>query len=336
MGHHDIPHAACRGGSPAGPIFAPGGTFPQCHASTLAQLPDGRFMVACFAGTHEKHPDTAIWSLEGDGAQWTPPRRLFKVNGEAHWNPVLFLAPDGRLHVWFKVGTDVTTWATWHAVSVDGGLTWSEPLPFLPEDPLARGPVRNPPLVTSPGTWLAGGSRERLADPASQPWRSFIDRSGDGGRTWQATFIDMEPGTPPGRGGIQPTLWESAPGTVHCFLRTGLGAIYRSDSLDDGRTWCPAYRTTLPNNNSAIAVTRLTDGRLALAWNPVAGDFAPRTPLRLSVSADNGVTWPRHLDLAEGPGEFSYPALVATATGAAVTWTDRRTSIAFWEGRPPA
>ena len=92
--------------------------------------------------------------------------------------------------------------------------------------------------------------------------------------------------------------------------------------------------TDLPNNNSGIAVARLHDGRLALVWNPVEGDWAARTPLRLSVSADHGRTWTTSRDLAEGPGEFSYPAIIATRDGAVVTWTDRRSAIATWRGMP--
>ncbi len=315
-----------------GLLFEPGSSFAQCHASTLAQLDDGRFVAAFFAGTKEGHVDTAIWLTQRDGGRWSPPRRLFKVGDQQHWNPVLFVAPDGLLHVWFKVGPDCARWKSWHAVSTDGGDNWTVPQPFLHDQPLPRGPVRNQPIVTAEGVWLAGASDELRPDADGRTWWPFIDRSEDDGRTWTATPIRLEAGAPAGKGGIQPTLWESTPGHVHCLLRTGIGAVYRSDSADGGRTWGPAYRTELPNNNSGIAVAKLADGRLALAWNPVAGDWAARTPLRLSLSADNGLTWTHHLDLATGPGEFSYPAVLATATGIAVTWTDRRTSIAFWHG----
>ncbi|WP_052737040.1 exo-alpha-sialidase [Paenibacillus algorifonticola] len=38
------------------------------------------------------------------------------------------------------------------------------------------------------------------------------------------------------------------------LLRSTEGFIFRSDSNDDGRTWCQAYPTPLPNNNSGIDV----------------------------------------------------------------------------------
>lgn len=312
-------------------IFPAGSAFPQCHASTVAALSDGGLVVAWFAGAKEGDPDTAIWMAHGDGATWSAPRRVFKADAQAHYNPVLFPAPDGVLHCWFKSGPDCARWRSWHALSRDGGQSWSAPAPFLPDDVLARGPVRCHPVVARDGSWLAGGSDELARDPDGREWWPFIERSADGGATWSAAPIRLAAGAPPGKGGIQPTLWCDGAG-CHCLLRTGLGAIYRSDSVDGGRSWCPAYATDLPNNNSGIVIGDLGDGRLALVWNPVAGDWAARTPLRLSLSMDGGRTWPRHRDLASGPGEFSYPAIAIRGHRLAVTWTDRRQSIACWIG----
>lgn len=315
----------------SGLIFAPGSVFPQCHASTLAALPGGRLVAAWFAGTAEKDADTAIWGAHFDGAAWSAPSRWCKLGDQPHWNPVLFAGPDGLLHLWFKTGADCAVWRSWRSLSRDGGRTWTTAEPFLPDDVLARGPVRCQPIVTAQGIWLAGSSEENVTDADGRSWWPYIERSADGGRTWTAAPIRLAAGAPPGKGGIQPTLWTSASG-VHCLLRTGLGEIYRSDSLDDGRSWCPAYSTGLPNNNAGIAVAALPDGRLALLWNPIGADWGPRTPLRLSLSGDNGRTWRMQADLASGAGEFSYPALIVQDGRLAATWTDRRTSIAWWRG----
>src|SRR5690606_1131008 len=111
------------------------------------------------------------------------------------------------------------------------------------------------------------------------------------------------------------------PGHVHALFRSTDGRIHRADSVDDGRTWSPARPTALPNNNSALDVARLADGTLALACNPVAGNWAARTPLSLLFSRDEGTSWPSRLDVESGPGEFSSPALIASgaeeASGAA-------------------
>jgi predicted neuraminidase len=310
-----------------GLVFEPGSAFAQCHASSVAALAADRMVVAFFAGSHERHPDTAIWMAEGDGDRWAAPRSVFKISDLPHWNPILFADPEGLLHCWFKTGPDCARWVSWHACSSDGGKSWSVPEAVQHGD-LPRGPVRCPPIILADGAWLAGASDELTPNEQGYRWWPFIDRSEDGGVSWVAHRIRLEEGAPAGKGCIQPTLWESAPGQVHCLLRSTLGAIYRADS-SDGMNWTRAYRTALPNNNSGIVVARLANGVLAMAWNPVAQG---RTPLRLSLSHNNGLTWTRHRELACGDGEFSYPALIVVGDELVATWTDRRTSIACWRG----
>lgn len=306
-------------------IFQDDRPFAQCHASTLVQLPNNRFLVAWFGGTHEKHADVGIWGAERREGRWSPPRLLAKVRQSPHWNPVLF-ADGGRVHLFFKVGDEIPAWETWVMTSEDDGETWSEPRELVPGDHGGRGPVKNKPIILSNGDWLAPASVE-----TADGWDVFVDRSTDGGLTWKASaFVDRSAVS--GLGIIQPSLWESAPGQVHMLMRSTAGKVFRSDSDDYGRTWRPAYPTELPNNNSGLDLAKLRDGTLALVFNPVAGNWAARTPLRLALSFDNGLTWPRTLDLETEPGEYSYPAIIPTAVGMAITYTWKRERIAFWMG----
>jgi hypothetical protein len=68
----------------------------------------------------------------------------------------------------------------------------------------------------------------------------------------------------PGEGVIQPSIWESKdhPGHCHMMMRSSVGCVIQADSTDYGRTWGPAFRTSLPNNNSGLCVTALRDGRI--------------------------------------------------------------------------
>ncbi len=304
--------------------------FASCHAATVAALPDGRLVAAWFGGTQEGHPDTAIWGATRTAAGWSPPRRLAKVADVAHWNPVLLQAPDGALHLWWKVGDSPRTWATWTMVSADGGERWSAPRELVPGDVGGRGPVKNRPLVLGDGTWLAPASRE-----TSERWEVFVDRSEDGGRTWAAGAPLPVDQAVTGLGVIQPALWESRPGHVHMLTRSTCGRVCRSDSTDGGRSWSPLAPTELPNNNSGLDLARLPDGRLVLACNPVAGNWAARTPLSLLLSEDNGATWRRWRDLEDGPGEYSYPSVIPVPGGVAVVYTWRRERIACWAGPLP-
>lgn len=338
-------------------LLAPAHTpFNHCHASTLGQLSDGALLVAFFAGLREGAGDVAIWLTRQrrDGA-WTMPVRLAAEAGVAHWNPVLHVTEDA-VWLFYKVGATVHDWVTRVVVSHDGGETWSAPRLLVPGDCLPRGPVRNKLLVMSNGEWAAPASIE-----TEETWDAFVDISADGGAHWEKHDVPFDhvqqTGDCPGDAGqgeavwaglaanalwetdvgrvfkwdgvIQPTLWESAPGRIHMLMRSTRGRIYRSDSADYGRTWRMAYATTLPSNNSAIDLVRLADGRLALAFNPVGGNWGRRFPISLAWSADNGERWARLVDMEETEGEFSYPAIIADGLDLHVTYTADRKDIVY-------
>jgi len=336
-------------------LFGDERPFAQCHASTLVESRDGRFVVAFFAGTRERHPDVAIWiadSRSGGRAAFDPPRLALKIADVAHWNPVLYRldrgialgsasgpAPkpgagaaarsgvDDPIALQFKIGPNVRRWETWIALSHDGGGSFDAPAPLVPGDRGGRGAVRNKPIRLASGDFLAGASRERW-----RRWDAFFDRSPNGIDGWQATAtIGVDRARFSGKGLIQPALWESSPGRVHALFRTTDCRIHRSDSDDDGRRWSTAHPLDLPHNNSGLDVARLADGTLALACNPVPGAStkSPRTPLSLLFSRDEGRTWPWRIDVETGPGEFSYPALVASGEGLALCYTWNRRRIAF-------
>ena len=334
------------------PVFATPAPFQECHASTLVLLPNGDVVCAWFGGTIEGADDVAIWLALRHEEKWSPPRELVRHAGVPTWNPVLFM-PDHtpRLLLYYRAGRKITAWQSYVLESQDGGQTWSDPQP-LPDGFL--GPIKNKPIVLSDGAWFAGSSVE-----TDDEWFCRIERSDDQGRTWTVA-ADLKLADHP-KGIIQPTVWESAIGNVHVFMRSrGVGRIVRADSNDGGRTWGAPYLTDLPNNNSGIDAAVLLpapsapgeDGKgfapLALAYNPVTEG---RTPLVISLSYDNGFRWttpfivadlasanadlPARALSAEGqtrvrrPGEFSYPALIATADGVAITYTCERKSIRF-------
>ena len=327
------------------------------HASTVLPLSNGHVLAAWFGGSREGGRDVEIWMAEKDSRGFSE-SRCVTCGPEPCWNPVLFETRDHTVNLYYKTGTPITEWRTLLMQSGDMGKTWSEPRELVPGDRTGgRGPVRSKPIYLRSGRIVAPASREEGL------WRCFMDLSDDNGVTWRPSNLIEARGTgqlhagilywqkrardawasglpfdasqvPPefahGRGVIQPTLWEDETG-VHALLRSGEGLIYRTDSGDDGETWCEAYPTTLPSNNSGIDLTRLPDGELLLAYNPVAGNFGCRTPLTLALSRDRGESWENLCNLEAGPGEFSYPAIVSRGYRVFVTYTYRRENIAFWE-----
>lgn len=320
----------------------------QCHASSVAVVGGGP-TVAWFAGTREGTPDNRI-------VVWSGRRTQVLDSGYdvAHWNPVLAPGPGEDLWLFFKVGPRISAWITYVAQSGDGGATWGHVRELVPGDTSGgRGPVKNPPLVTPHGLWLAPGSVERWGQPAR--WDPFVDVSSDGGVTWLRSPIPVDHAALTGAGHIQPTLWWGGDGPV-ALMRSTEGCAHRSTSLDGGRTWTPAAPVTLPNNNSGLTAAVLPSGRVACVHNPSAQDWGSRCPLAVSVSDDDGLTWrpslvlddgspwpgvAQRLDPAARPGfapgdagvvtsgvaEYSYPSVVLDGSDLVVTYTWQRRGI---------
>lgn len=299
----------------------------SCHASTVLPLDDGSVIAAWFAGSSESDDDVKILtSVRGTDGKWGEPIRVSADPNVAHWNPVLFQNDDGTITLYFKVGKNTQYWKTYYSTSTDGKV-WATPKELVPGDNSGgRGPVKNKPIRLKNGTILAPGSTE-----IDDKYRCFVDISTDNGKTWNRTpeinssflrFFKVPM--------IQPTLWESKDGSVHMFTRTKVGKIYRSDSYDGGKTWCTAYPTNLPNNNSGIDLDTDDSGRIFLVYNPV-GIPGIRTPLTLAVSLDDGKTFTKIKTFETGLAEYSYPAVVVKGDTIHITYTYERDYIAYWQ-----
>lgn len=323
--------------------------FNNCHASTLLTLTSGDVLVAYFAGQKEGSSDTAIWLSRQHQGVWRTPQRTIFSEGLAHWNPVLH-KQQGDIWLFYKVGPNVHEWKTRYVKSSDDGVTWSAPAELVKRDALPRGPVKNKLLVTSDGCWLAPGSTED-----DRHWDAFVDRSEDGGQHWQMVQVPIKHQQQASHddsqlwqglqadalwendlervfqwdGVIQPSLWESAAGHIHMLMRSTRGRVYRSDSTDNGKSWCAAYATCLPNNNSGIDLVRATQGVLVLAYNPIEGNWGRRFPISLCLSFDNGEHWSTPLDVESGEGEFSYPAIIFEGDTLHLTYTWNRKNIVY-------
>jgi predicted neuraminidase len=321
-------------------VFEEDRDFESCHASTLVSLDNGDILAAWFGGSWEGNPDVAIWMARRTIDGWQRPFVAADRWCVPQWNPTLFRRPDGRVLLFYKDAKTIPEWKTMVKYSDDGGKTFSEPRQMISEGMPDRGPAKNKCILLSDGSIAAPGSTE---PSGVDIWDSFVDISRDGGENWElGSFIPVrrvdkrarhfvyDPKMCYGKGLIQPTLWESKPGHIHALMRSTSAAIFRSDSTDGGKTWCCAYNTGLPNNNSGIDLVKLDSGDLVLISNPVGWDWGARTPLTLSCSDDNGKTWKEIFVLENESGEYSYPAIIAKGNEILLTYTWRRERVAFW------
>ncbi len=310
-------------------IFEKNAKAPSCHASTVLPLDNGIVLAAWFGGAREGDTSVEIWLSKRDiNNNWSKPIRISEGDKIPHWNPVLYKQANGSIILYYKYGEKISDWITKYIVSDDNGETWSKPEILVPDDTSGgRGPVKNKCLKLKNGTLLAPASTEK-----DNKWIPFIDVSTDDGITWEARpYMERPKYKGAYVGLIQPTLWESVNGKVHCLMRSNKGAIYRSDSDDNGYTWTKPYRTKLPNNNSGIDCVKDASDRLWLIYNPVNINWGVRHPLSLAYSKDNGRHFKEVLIPEPGNGEFSYPAITAVENTLYITYTYKRKQIVFWK-----
>ena len=273
------------------------------HASTIAACGD-RLIGAWFAGSLESRPDVGISMSLHDGNGWSAPVQVANGTQEdgtryACWNPVLFQPKTGPLLLFYKVGENPRTWWGMYISSSDGGNTWTQPQ-ALPEG--IFGPAKNKPVQLGNGDLLSPSSAE------NDGWQVHLERSSNMHETWERIGPIND-----GRSvaAIQPSILTHADGRLQLLCRTKHGRIADSWSSDGGNTWSEIRLTSLPNPNSGTDAVSLADGRQLLVYNRSS---RRRSPLNIALSRD-GKIWQDALVLEQGPGEYSYPAVIQTADG---------------------
>lgn len=280
----------------AQPIFPDLPSHPSCHASTLVALPGGDLLAAFYAGSVEKAADVAIFlsRYRQRQAAWERPEIVVEPAGNSLGNPVLFLAPDGLLWLFYLVMRG----HKWHHCTIhyrqsaDGGLTWGAERDFRQTPGWT---TRNNLIVLDGGEFLFP-----LADNVAGC--SVFMSSADGGQSWQE--LGRIVSTPHNE---QPAAAQLSDGSLLAVMRTGGegGPCWQARSSDRGRTWTAAEPGPLPNPNSALAMIRLAGGSLVQVYNGSALRRF-RTPLNAALSLDEGQSWPFVRSLETLPGEFTY------------------------------
>lgn len=289
--------------------------FPECHASTLAETPEG-LIVAWFGGTREKNPDVEIWTSRQVAGKWTAPESVAtgkEASGKRYpcWNPVLQQMPSGELVLFYKVGPSPDDWWGMLKTSRDHGKTWSAET-RLPDGFL--GPIKNKAILLSDGSLLCGSSTEHAG------WHIHLEHVDASLKNWTKIVPaknELE--------AIQPTLLTLGGKKLLMLCRPdNAGKVIASTSTDEGKTWSELKTTHLPNPNSGIDGVTLKNGTHLLVYNHTPRG---RSPLCVGFSKD-GETWQAAALLETEPGEYSYPAIIQTSDGLVhITYTWKRQKI---------
>ncbi len=308
--------------------------------------------------------------------RWLDPVQLSFDAQRSEQNPILFHAPDGDVWLLYtaQLAGNQDSAIVRRRVSHDGGQTWDEPAALLGDDARAGVFVRQVPVVLEGGRILLP-TFSCIALPGEK-WVGDHDTasvwySDDQGATWTEVAVPDSEGCV--HMNIVPrtdgTLWA-------CFRSRWADRVHESESTDGGMTWAPCRPIDLPNNNSSIQARALGGGRMAMVLNyssvadatgrraslydeiddegitatdgPVLAEpepdpdrrtafwGAPRAPLTLALSDDDGRSWPITYDVENGDGycmsnnsrdglnrELSYPSVLGDPDGGvhiAYTW----------------
>lgn len=300
--------------------------YKECHASSIAETPTG-FVATWFGGTKERNPDVCIWVSRLVNGKWTEGVNV--ANGIQNdtlryptWNPVLYQIPGGDLLLFYKIGPSPSTWKGFWRSSKDGGISWSEQH-ALPEGFL--GPIKNKPVLLKDGTLMSPSSTE-----GANGWQVHFEATKDWGKTW--TMVGPINAPKDSIKAIQPSILFHKDGSLQILARSLNRAVLTSWSKDNGKTWSPLTKTSLPNNNSGTDAVTLKDGRQLLVYNHVLppGKLTKgaRTPLNVAISKD-GVKWYAAAILEDSPiSQYSYPSVIQAKDGMVhIVYTWRRERI---------
>jgi sialidase-1 len=206
--------------------------------------------------------------------------------------------------------------------STDGGESWGDPAPIWEH----AGEYR----IQGGASSMVRLNSGRLVLPiqsCDEVWKSDENQSvgtylsDDGGHTWKpsANKIGL-----PMRGAMEPSIAQRADGSLLMSLRTQLGAVFLSESQDEGESWSRARTSGLRSPESCTCLRRLPNSdSLVLFWNDSEyvhdhHHLGIRSPLSAAVSADGGRSWDKVGDIDAGDCMLTNLGCTFLASGTAV------------------
>lgn len=299
----------------------PGPGNPRNSEGDFVQLRGGRllFVYTHFTGSASDFGEAHLagrFSADG-GRTWSAEDTLILPNegGINTMSVSLLRLQDGGIGLFYLRKNSRADCRLYMRRSRDEASSWSEPVLCI--EPVGYYVVNNDRVLQL--------RRGRLVAPAARhslPGEEFRPRgdamcylSDDGGATWRRSETVLEAPAESKSGLQEPGVVELEDGRLMMLCRTDLGCQYRSWSLDGGVTWSAPEPTDLVSPVSPASFERAPGmADLVLVWNDHR-QIDPalrgkRTPLRIAVSRDSGLTWERVQTLEDNPdGWYCYTAI---------------------------
>jgi predicted neuraminidase len=310
---------------------------PSAHAAALAAWSPSagaapQLLAVWWAGSRESGPDVRVFLSRLGPQGWTAPRaivdreslgRALGAGVRRIGNPVLHVAPDGRLHL-FVVATGLGGWAAGRVAHL---VATGPDAPFVPQRLLPLTPLANTSVLVRAQTLPLddGGWRLPAYFEIGRKVPMDLRFTADG------TLAGIER---IGRSAasLQPTLIPLSDGRLLALMRDHGPArriqVAEREAGPAGR-WRDLAPLPLGNVDTAVAAVALAGAGIVMAHNDTSEPGnTPRSVLRLQRSSD-GLAWQPGLVVQQGePGaEFSYPNLLQLGSQLHVVYTHRREGI---------
>ncbi len=315
-----------------------------CGAA-IAEMPNKDILCWWLSGS-DNEPSTdnnVLASRSADhGKTWSEPYILIPAGKNATALSIMHVTPSGHVIAFGAEWPSELHYTVWHYFrmeSTDNGFTWSprEPVQIRKEDNI----MFCRPIQLQNGEYLCPTS---FFEKRPQPLMGSIAALAHAKSEAEALALPPDPGmadktnkfathlhgcsalttsTPELRnlvehqgirnrplGLLESTVVQLKDGRIVMLMRAEYGGfLWRSESRDNGRTWCDAWQTDIPNPTSLAALIRLPGGRIALIHNAsggVVGKNDKRDPLSIWLSNDEMSSWYIKENVLTG-GQLAYP-----------------------------
>ena len=326
------------------------------HSAGIAVLPDKTLLVVFYRGTGERTADdVAIWASRRDrSGKWCEPVVIADTPGFPDTNPVVTVAPNGGVHLYYGTQLDnnwESTLLKQRIGRIKGSsgcrIEWSrdQVVHLKPDEDAFRRQylpglktvyAGATPVDIFPKYYAIQEERSQKRLNLRLGWMGRCTPIWVGSQLYLPLYHDgfdvglvamssdggttFTAGGPiVGRAAVQPSLLRLTDGSWMAYNRNngpGPMRILAAKSVDGCKSWSLATEMTLPNPGVSVAVDRHADGTIVLVGNDTEDG---RHSLAYWCSRDEGKSWSTATTIEAAPAgsewSFHYPNMVRLPNG---------------------
>jgi len=241
----------------------------------FAKLSDGSLMIV---------RRNAMRISKDDGQTWSEPRTIYEGDKPGIPGRGQVLKTHDGVIVLVYADSSTSRWEwdeskgepkqeprrdIWTIRSLDDGKTWVD------RQMIFRGYCgSNVDIIQTESGHIVMPLTVYVSNPVHYVTCTYV--SADNGKTWRrSNLIDMG-GVGGHDGALEATLVELKDGRLYMLMRTAWDRFWEAYSWDKGLTWRHIQPSNIPTSSSPGYITRLSSGRLALAWSSPLPGGEPR------------------------------------------------------------